>query len=339
MNFFGIDIGSYKIKIVQLQPAGQNKYHLIAVGSAPSTPKGLMSESEADLNNLALKIKTLYQELKLNTNNVACALPEDKVFTRVVTYPKMSDDELNSALRYEAEEYIPFPVDEASISHQVIRIIKEGKTEKMEVLLVAAPNSLIDKYLRVLKVAGLNPVSVETEILAIARSLVPPDSDVTLLADMGASATDLAIIDSGQVVFTRSVPTAGDAITRAVAVSLGMEAAQAEEYKKAYGMDPGQLEGKISQAITPVLDVLIKEMEQAIRFYSEDKGKTIKRILLTGGSAVLPAVITVIAKRLSVETQVGDPFAQVVESGLLGRLPKGDLPFYAVAVGLAMKQI
>lgn len=339
MNFFGLDIGSYKIKIVQLQKVGQGKFHLVAVGAIPSPPRGLSSEAEADLTNVALQIKKLHKGLKINTSNVVCALAEDKVFTRVITVPKLSEDELSSALKYEAEEYIPIPIEEVTLSHQIIGTRQTEKGEKMEVLLVAAPTRLIDKYLKILKAANLNPVSLETEILAMARSLVSPDSDLTLLADLGASATDIAIVDHGLVIFSRSIQAAGEALTQAVATSFGMESSQAEEYKKAYGLDVAKLEGKVGQAITPVLEVVIKEMEQAIRFCQQEKGGTVKRILLTGGTAILPEVITQITKRLSVETQVGDPFARVVQDSLLAKLPKEDLSFYTVAVGLAMKEV
>lgn len=338
MDFFGLDIGSYSIKAVQLRKT-QDKYQLVALGSAPSTPKGLASEAESDLTALAENIKKLHQEAKVTTKNVISALPEDQVFTRVITLPKLSEEELTSALKWEAEQYVPIPLSEVTLAHQVIGETTQDTHQKTEVLLVAAPNRLVDKLLKVLKTAGLNPISLETEILAMSRSLVAPDSEAILLVDLGARATDIAIVEKGQVVFTRSISTAGEALTRAVAGALGLEAGQAEEYKKAYGVDPGKLEGKVSQAIEPILEVIVKEMEQAIQFYQQEKEKTVKRIVLTGGTAILPEVITLLAKKLTFETQIGDPFSRVVQDSLLAKIPKNDLLFYAVAVGLAMKEI
>ena len=338
MDFFGLDIGSYSIKAVQLRKI-QDKYQLVALGSAPSTPKGLASEAESDLTALAENIKKLHQEARVTTKNVISALPEDQVFTRVITLPRLSEEELTSALKWEAEQYVPIPLSEVTLAHQVIGETTQDTRQKTEVLLVAAPNRLIDKLLKVLKTAGLNPISLETEILAMSRSLVAPDSEATLLVDLGARATDIAIIEKGQVVFTRSISTAGEALTRAVAGELGLEAGQAEEYKKAYGVDPGKLEGKVSQAIEPILEVIVKEMEQAIQFYQQEKEKTVKRIVLTGGTAILPEVVPLLAKKLTFETQIGDPFSRVVQDSLLAKIPKNDLLFYTVAVGLAMKEI
>jgi len=184
MEFFGLDIGSHKIKIVQVQKSGDN-YRLVALGSAPSTSKGILSESESDLTQLATIIKKLHQETKIKTKNVVTALPQDKVFTQVITLPQLSENELTSALKWEAEQYIPIPLAEATISHQIIGRIKENAKEKIEVLLAAAPNRLIDKTVKVVKSAGFNLVSLETEILAVARSLVV-NPEAVMVIDFGA---------------------------------------------------------------------------------------------------------------------------------------------------------
>jgi len=305
----------------------------------PAPIKGLSSEAESDLTSLAETIKKLCQEAKITTKNVAAAIPEDQVFSRVVTFPKLSEEELTSALKWEAEQWVPIPLEEVSLAHQVLGEIHQDGQEKLEVFLVAAPNRVIEKILLVLKTAGLTSVSLETEILAMGRSLITAKAEPTLLVDLGAKATDLAIVEAGQVIFSRSIPTAGEAMTRAIASSLGLEIAQAEEYKKAYGVDAEKLEGKVSQAIEPVLEVVIKEMEQAMQFYQQGKGKVTKRVVLTGGTAILPAAVSKIAKKLMLEVQIGDPFGKINQDALIAKIPPNDRPFYAVAVGLAMKEL
>lgn len=339
MEFFGLDIGSRNIKAVQLKKTAADQYQLVALGSIPSTVKGLSSEAESDLTALAEIIKKLCQEAKITTKNVTVAIPEDQVFSRVVTFPKLSEEELTSALKWEAEQWVPIPLDEVSLAHQILGEVRQDGQEKLEVLLVAAPNRIIEKILTVLKTAGLTSMSMETEILSMARSLVVTTAEPTLLVDLGAKATDLAIVEAGQVIFSRSIPTAGEAITRAIASGLGLEMAQAEEYKKAYGVDPQKLQGKVSEAIEPVLDVVVKEMEQAMQFYQQGKGKTAKRVVLTGGTAILPAAVNKIAKKLMLEVQIGDPFSRVNQDALVAKIPQDERPFYAVAVGLAMKEI
>jgi len=337
MEFFGLDIGSHQIKIVKLSKSG-NQYRLMALGTAPSNQKGLLSESETDLTALATIIKKLHQETKINTKNVVSALPQDQVFTQVVSLPKLSEDELISALKWEAEQYVPIPLAEVTLTHQVIGETKEDGKERIEVLLAAAPNRLIDRMMKVLKAAGLNPLSLELEIMSIARSLVAPGSEISMVVDLGGRATDIAVIENGQIIFVRSIPTAGEAFTRAVAAGLSLDTNQAEAYKKAYGADPGKLEGKMIEALMPIIEVMVAEMEKIIQFHQLEKKKKINRIILTGGTASLPEIASFLAKKLNLEIQIGDPFVLVVKDALVKKIPPQELPRYAVASGLAMKE-
>lgn len=338
MEFFGLDVGSHQIKLVKINKSG-NQRRLIALGTAPSTQKGILSEAESDLTALSSIIKKLHQETKVGIKNVVSALPQDQVFTQVISLPKLSKDELISALKWEAEQYVPIPLTEVTLTHQVIGETKEDGKEKIEVLLAAAPNRLIDRMLTVLKTAGLNPLSLELEIMAIARSLIGPGSEITMVVDLGARATDLAVIENGQIIFVRSIATAGEAFTRAVAAGLSLDINQAEAYKKAYGADPEKLEGKMITALIPIIEVMVTEMEKIIQFHQLEKKKEIKRIVLTGGTASLPDIASFLAKKLNLEIQIGDPFVLVVKDALVKKVPPQELPLYAIASGLAMKEI
>ncbi len=342
MKFFGLDIGSHALKVAQVEKSG-DKYKLVALGVSPTPPGGIVSEAASDLTYLSEAIKKLRNEAKIGTNQVAVALPEDKVFSRVVEMPPMKPDELDSAINWEAEQYVPLPLSEVSLDYQIVSLPgkEKGKDEKMDVFLVAAPKRLIEKYIRVLEGAKLRPVSLETEIIAIARSVSPPDSAPTLVVDLGARATDMAIVDRGQIVFTRSIGTAGEALTRALAAELKMAPAQAEEYKKAYGVDPGQLEGKVESAIGPIVEVVVREMEKALEFYrSKHAEAPVNRTVLTGGTSGLPEVVSLIAQKLGIEVQLADPFTRLIkENEIIARLPEGAAALYAIAMGLALKEI
>jgi len=338
MDFFGLDIGSHKIKMVKLAKNG-NQYRLVSLGNAASTQKGVLSDAENDLTALATIIKKLHNEAKINTKNVVSALPQDQVFTQVITLPKLSESELNSALKWEAEQYVPIPLAEVTLTHQILGTINEGGKEKIEVLLAAAPNRLIDRMVMILKTAGLNPLSLETEIMAIARSLVPAIPEATMVIDLGAKATDIAVMEKGQVIFVRSLATAGEALTRAVASGLGLDINQAEAYKKAYGADPDKLEGKMVSALGPVIEVLTVEMEKIIQFYQLSKNKPINRVILSGGTSGLPEMSAILAKKLNLEIQIGNPFSQIVKDDLVKKIPTSEIPLYAIATGLAMKEI
>lgn len=339
MEFFGLDIGSQNLKLAQVQKRGQTA-RLVAFGSSPAPSRGLLSEAEGDLTTLASSVKKLYQEVKVGTKNVVAALPEDKVFTKIIKFPKLSEKELKAAINWEAEQYIPEPLSEVSLDYQVVGQVKDGVSEKLEVFLVAAPKRLIEKTIKVLKMAGLNPVSLETEVLALSRSLIIPNSGSNMLVDFGARATDIAIVEGGQVVFTHSISTAGEALTRAVAAGLNLDPAQAEEYKKTYGIDPEKLEGKVKMAMSPVLDTVVSEMEKAVHFYQTNKQKTISQVILAGGTSSLPEIMSHLAQKLNLEIRVGDPFVRLEkDSEILSKIPAGVAPFYATAIGLALKDV
>jgi type IV pilus assembly protein PilM len=342
MEFFGLDIGSQNLKLVQLRPVGE-RFKVVALGLS-SSPKTLDSESDADLVLVAEAIKKLVAVTRVSTENVVAALPEDKVFTRVVKLPQMEERELESAIKWEAEQYVPIPLSESVVDYQVIRrSSKEAKekSEGLEIFLVAAPKSLVEKHSRVLGMAGLKPQALETEMVALARSLVMPGSVPTMIIDLGARATDIALVENGQIVLTRSMPSAGETITRALAAALGLKKAQAEEYKKAYGVDETKLEGKIREAVGPILDVVIKEIEKIISFYQKRGGsQRAERAILTGGTAHLPQIMHLFAEKLGIEVEVGDPFQRIDGAEeVMAKLERGSAPLYSAAFGLAMKKL
>lgn len=350
-EFFGLDFGSHTLKAVELTKHGED-FHLMAFGSTPTPAGVVLSESELDQKELVKAIGHLVKEIGIKNRNVATAFPESQIFTRVIEIPAMSEKELASAIRWEAEQYVPMPLSDVKISWMVLEKGKtqkaKGKSEngtvKMKVLLVAAPLTLIDRYMKIMRLSGLTPIAFETEIVAIARAFSPKKDQVppTMIVSIGASTTDLCIVDRGIIQFTRSIGTGGVALARAVAQELGFEMTQAEEYKKSYGLLENQLEGKIMNTIKPVFDVIVNEIDRARLSYQTHQATSVmKRVVLTGGSAQLPGIVVYLAENLGVEVQIGNPWENVIIPEKLKE--KADQlenqVNYAVAVGLAMKEV
>lgn len=341
-NFFGLDIGTHSIKAVELRRGGV-KPALVAAGIVNTPTKSLISESPEDHEIIADAIRKLREEARISTDKVVAALPESQTFTRVVDLPNLTENEVSSAIKWEAEQYVPVPLTEVQMDWQILsRPPSASKDEKMEVLLVAAPKILIEKYLKVLKLAQLTPIALETEITAVSRSLVPPSesSPTTLIISIGASTTDICVVRFGQISFTRSIATGGAALARAVAQDLGFEMDQAEEYKKTYGLDANQLEGKVMQAIKPIFDMIVNEIRRALAYYAgKHPNDSVKRAVLAGGTAKLPGIVVYLANSLGIEIQLGNPWVSVdLPAGQQDKLVDSG-PMYAVAVGLALKDI
>ncbi|MBA7495520.1 Cell division protein FtsA [subsurface metagenome] len=338
-SLLGLDIGSNTIKAVQLDH-DNGRYRLRTYGLAPAPPKGFESEAESDMEALSQAVKNLLLDIKVSTSNVVCALPESAVFTRVITLPILSDKELASAIHWEAEQYVPVPLDEVNLVWEVLEKPKQGK--KMEVLLVAASKALGEKYIKVLNAAGLKPQALETETIAVARSLVgeSEDSPTSLVISIGAKTTDVCVVKKGKIALTRSISTGGVALARAVATSLGFELPKAEEYKKSYGLLKEEMEGKIVAALKPVFDLIVAEIKRALAFYQKEKpGEQVKRAVLCGGSARLPGVVVYLAQSLGLETQIGNPWQKVETDEKTREVLAEEAIVYAVAVGLAMRRI
>lgn len=333
----GIDIGNKTIKIVEIDHEG-GKFHLKSSGISShkgSTPQ--QAKDDKELGLLAESIKKLHKEAKVSSKNVAIALPETQVYTRTIKFPLLTDSEIASAVKWEAEQYIPIPVNDAIIQHQIIEK-SESNPAQVVVLLVAAPKILVEKYAKAVEMAGLTLSSVETELIALTRSLAPADQTV-MIVDLGARSTNIAISKNAQLVFSRSVPTAGEAFTRAVSQILGVQEAQAEEYKRTYGLSNSQLEGKIKSALEPVLGTIVDEMKKAVHFYqSEERGDAPTSAILAGGSAGMPEVAASFTKMLGMEVIVGNPFSKVEVDPEAVKALAGYAPFYSTSVGLALRE-
>lgn len=340
INHFGLDIGTHSIKAVQLG-GSLDSPTFITAGQFPAPAGAILSEAEEDLKTVAETIKNLHKEAKITTDKVITALPESQIFTRVVEMPQLSKQEIQSAIDYEAEQYVPIPLSEVRLTWQILSSrTGPDKKPKVEILLVAAPNNLINKYLKILKAAGLTAVSLETETTAVVRALVQriEGSPTTLIISIGASTTDLTIVDSNQINFTRSIATGGMALARGIANDLGFEIDQAVEYMKTYGLDATQLEGKVTSAIKPIFDVIVNEVRRALAYYSgKHPDKPVKRVVLAGGTAKLPGVVLYLAEALGLEVQIGNPWDGIGLPPNISKKLIEEGTSYSVAVGLALK--
>lgn len=337
----GLDIGMSSIKVVAL--VRQQPPKLLSLGAISAPQPGLASDADVELQKVADTIKKLLAAAKIDTDEVIVALPENKVFTRVIDdLPYLTDQELNSAIRFASEEFIPLPINEVNLNWQVLsRAGKSEKTGRTVVFVVASPKNIVNKYIQVLNMAGLKPQALETEIIAVARALVGnnPFSPGTLIVQMGATTTDLAVASKGLILLTRSISTGGMALTRTIAQHFNFELSQAEEYKKVYGMMEDQLEGKVYEVLKPIIDIILGEVKRVVQAYDgkhpQDK---IKRVVLSGGGAKMPGLVIYLASSLGLEVQEADPWYFVAkEKSVVAKLSQ-EAPFYSVAVGLSLRE-
>lgn len=338
---FGLDISTSFIRAVQLG-ADKSSFKLDACIVVPTPSKGMLSESPADEEEMAQAIKKAVVDAGISTKNVNVALPENQVYTKVVEMPYLSDRELASAIYWEAEQYIPIPLASVTLSWNVIkRSAKPQSNEKMDVLMVGAPNLIVKKYQKVLNMAGLNISAMETEIISTVRAITAftPANSVTpsIIVSIGAITTSLAIVIGNNLIFTYSLPIGGSAINRAISADFGLTNIQAEEYKKAYGISKGPLGQRIGSATEPIMSSILSEVKKAIIYFSQKyKDSRIEQIVLSGETAKLPGIDAYFANSSGIESVVANPWKFLnpldVPKEIFDKAPD-----YSIAVGLALR--
>ncbi|HLD01726.1 MAG TPA: type IV pilus assembly protein PilM [Patescibacteria group bacterium] len=336
---FGIDIGATSMKAVWLAKE-KTTISLVSCLAATTPEKGMLSESLIDQEAMAQVIQKLVIDAKITAKIVHVALPDNQVFTKVITMPDLSEKELSSAIYWEAEQYIPAALSTVTLDYKVLRRYETATSEKkMQVLLVAAKTTLIKKYQGIFSLVGLTVASVETEIIATVRGIVSSEqSPTSFVIHIGSLNTSLAIVQQGIVIFTYSIPLGGMAMNRAIAADFGFSLSQAEEYKKTYGLTDASLGGKIGKAIQPILFSLLTEVKKALTYYSENF-KTqgpVSQILLSGGSAKLPGIDLFFVQNSGIETVIANPW----KVHAIGKVPPDLLSNpaqFTVAIGLALK--
>lgn len=332
-EFFGLDIGSTAVRLVQLRRGGMHAA-LVAYGSLPLPGNIATSDSKIDQDKLSEVIKQLVRENRVPVKNVVVGLPGSKVFTTVITTPRLDAAQLSKAIRYQAEQYIPMALDQVKLDWVVVDQSKDGK--ELEVLLIAAPSAATDKYVQILENAGLEPLAMEANAIAAARALVSDQTVAAAVVDFGSLDTDVMVTLNGTPRLIRSVPVGSATFVRSVAQNLGLDEVQATQFTYKFGLTQTKLEGQVFKSIKPSLETLISEVEKSVKYfggrYPEVK---LEKVIVTGLASGLPELGPYLANSLGLPVEFGNAWLNVsYPAGLQDKLMALS-PEYAVAVGLA----
>jgi type IV pilus assembly protein PilM len=310
-DFFGLDIGTTAIRLVELKGTGPVK-SLSRYASVPVDPKVSQSEAPADQQKLAEAIKSLLAEARVMTRNVAVGVPSQKVFTTVVDIDRLPPAELAKTIKLQADSLIPTPLDESKIDWAMIGDSPADKT-KMEVLLSSVPNEFVEKRLDLLEGLGLNVIAFEPDNLALSRAMLATDAALPqMVADIGNTSTDLVIAMNGAPRLTRAIPTGSDAIIRSAMQNLSIDAAQAEQFVFKFGLSKDKLEGQIYQGIIGTVETITAEIDKSIKFFNTRyPGTKIDRIIVTGGASALPEFPLFVANKFGVSVEIGNAWRNV----------------------------
>lgn len=309
-DFFGLDIGTTAIRLVQLGGSTTPKM-LVKYAYVPLAAGLSQSDSANDQQKLAQTVQQLVSQAKMTTKNVAVGIPSSRVFTTVADVDRLSAHELNQAIRYQADSLIPTPLAESKIDWALIGDSPADKT-KQEILLTSVPNKFVEERLDILESIGLNVIAFEPDNLAIARSLALPDPIPQLILDVGRRSTDLVVIMNGVPHLTRNIPTGVEAIVKAATQNLNIDEKQAEQFVFKFGLSKDKLEGQVLQATSGTVDLLTSEVEKSIKFFqTRYAGSKIERIIVTGGASVIPEFPLYLANKFGLAVEIGNAWRNV----------------------------
>lgn len=310
-SFFGLDIGTTAVRLVELRGSGTTKT-LVKYAYVPVDIKLAQSDSRADQQRLAELVANLVKEAKLSTRNVAIGLPSSRVFTTVVDIDRLPTGELGKAISYQADSLIPTPPAETKLDWVLLGDSPKDKT-KLEILLSSVPNKFVEARLDMLEAIGLNVIAVEPDYLALPRALVPAGvAQPQLIVDIGQNSTDLVITVGDAPRLTRSIPTGVEAIVRSAQQNLNIDDRQAQQFVFKFGVSKDKLEGQVYQAVISTVDVLVGEIDKSIKFFqARYTDVKLDRIVVTGGASTIPEFPLYLANKFGMNVEIGNAWRNV----------------------------
>jgi type IV pilus assembly protein PilM len=334
-SFFGLDIGTTAIRLVQLRNTGQTKT-LVKYAYVPVDVKVAQGDSKATQGQLAHVIAHLVSEAGVDTKNVAVGLPSSRVFTTVADVDRLPMGELGKSILLQADSLIPTPPAETKIDWALLGDSPKDQN-KLEILLSSVPNKFVEERLDLIESIGLNVVGFEPDSLALARSMTSPSSpEPQLVLDVGQLSTDLVIVMNGAPRLARSIPTGVDAILRSAQQNLNIDDKQAQQFVFKFGANKEKLEGQVYQAIIGTVDILMAEVDKSIKFFQARYPEVkLDKIVVTGGASTIPEFPLHIANKFGLNVEIGNAWHNVAFAADRQNELLSVSNQFGVAVGLA----
>lgn len=350
----GIDIGTAAIKVVELEKSGGrftlSNYGLFELKSSVSDSvkengRGILKLPD---NEIIWGIKEIIKKSKIKSIDAVASLPSFSTFTTIIEMPYLSEDDLAKAIPFEARKYIPIPLDEVVLEWSIVDIKNPGqvpgqagqttKPTTVQVFLAAVPRDETEKYKRIMKGAGLNLRALELENTALARAVLGNDLTPTAIVNIGGRSTSVVIVDRGYERISHNYEVGGFEITKSIARSLNISLEKAEELKRKLGLKEAD-ENIINQAMSSLVDMMAFETKKTITGYESAKNQKISRILLVGGLTNMPNFTNYFKQKLNLDIMIANAFARIIYPDSLKPVIQELASTFAIAAGLAMREI
>jgi type IV pilus assembly protein PilM len=342
-SLVGLDIGSSAVKAVELKASGKG-YKVTAFGAEPVPPDSIVDGAIIDGAAVADAIRRLFESRGIKTREVAASLSGNAVIVKKITLPIMTEAELAESIYWEAEQYIPFDIQDVNLDYQIVDP-GDAAAGTMDVLLVAAKKEKIADYTGVIAQAGRSAVVVDVDAFALQNAYevnygIQPGQIVVLL-NAGASATNINILTGDQSVFTRDISIGGNAYTEALQRELSLPFEQADELKRGVAVDGVTFEDA-RPVLRAVSENVMLEIQKTFDFFKATASSDrIDRIMVSGGASRAEGFTEMLTERFEAPVEPFDPFRRVAFDSKRAQGAAADAvaPTAAVAVGLALRRV
>jgi type IV pilus assembly protein PilM len=341
----GLDIGSSAVKAVELRPSGKG-YRVTAFGMEPVPADAIVDGAIIDAGSVADAIRRVFDGNKaFKTKDVCASLSGNAVIVKKISLPVMTESELAESIYWEAEQYIPFDIQDVNLDYQILDPGTSANSRgSMDVLLVAAKKEKIADYTSVIAQSGRTPIIVDVDAFALQNAFEVnyglEAGRVVVLLNAGASAININIIQGEQSVFTRDISVGGNAYTEAVQKELDLSFEAAEQLKKGIPVDGATFE-EAQPVLRAVTENVLLEIQKTFDFFKASASTDqIDRIMLSGGASRVDGFKEMVQERFNAPVEDFDPFRAVTwDAKKLGGDAAAMASTAAVAVGLALRKV
>lgn len=344
-SLIGLDIGSSSIKAVQIIET-KGGYKLEKCGIKHLASEIIVDGTIMDAGSVVEAIRGLITEEKIKVKDVALSLSGHSIIIKKIKLPVMTEDELEESIKWEAEQYIPFDINDVNIDFHILGTVEspEGQSQ-MEVLLVAAKKDKLTEYTSVVTEVGLNPVVVDADLFALENmygvNYEAREGEVIALVNIGASVMSINILKNGTSSFTRDISIGGIRYTETIQKDLNMsydDADRSKKGEKVEGVEPEM----VANVINRVNSDIASEISRSFDFFRTTSAhEEIEKIVLSGGSAKIPSLPGYLQENLGIAVEIADPFRKIeIDKKVFDpEYIKEISPLAAVGLGLAIRRV
>jgi type IV pilus assembly protein PilM len=341
-NVIGLDIGTSAVKAVEVEES-KGTYSLKNFGVVPVPKEAIVNGALADREAVIASIAQLVKDLGIKTKSVVASISGHPVIIKKIAMPVATDEEVSESIQFEAEQYIPFDLDEVNLDFQVLGA-HEDKADQMNVMLVAAKKAMINEYTTAIADAGLRMVILDIDVFALENMFTinypAEESEYVALVDVGASVINMNILKGGTSAFTRDVFLGGNQITEDIQNQLSISFEEAEQLKKGEGGSEAQREG-VDNIVATGCTSIATEIQRTIDFFTSTTYGEVSKVYVSGGGAKMEGLKSILEERVGMPAEIINPLnsvhvdARQFDAAYLAEMA----PLAAVGVGLAIRRL